>query len=612
METVTTRDTRFSERTEYLKKELLLATKRSNRLSNIRGLFFLSALICIGLWAFERSSYWLLILGGILFCGFVAFVIIHAKVNQAVIHAQTLLDVHNRYKSREIHDFSNLPDDGNAFNAAHDDFSADLDLFGKDSLFQLICVAHTSFGRSALASLLTLAERDDITRDDILKRQKAIEELSSHRDVVENMEASTVIRTGKRGSPKALLQYLDADDETISPIPFSFIVISIVNCVLFWGSLFFVILSPYHYFVIPVIFFLLSLALVASRYTKNRLSFTMMERIFPELRSYSMIFRDIEVMKVESELLKEIQLRMGVHLEASENITASQKLTKLYRIGLFIQARCQPLLFLILNVIMPYDALCIRGLEKWRKNEGKSISDCLLAVGDWEALMSLSTLSHIYPEDKYPNILPDDAGPSFVASQIGHPLIPVAKQVRNDFSLNSGSAIITGSNMSGKTTLLRTVGINACLAYAGAICTAKTVSLSFMRIGSSMRIADQLSEGISTFYAELLKISRIVKMAEEKKNMLYLIDEIFRGTNSRDRTDGAYLVLEHLHASHIIGLMSTHDYELCSLAEKSKQDISYYSFTETYDDGLKFDYVLNEGVSTSSNARYLMKMLGID
>ena len=148
--------------------------------------------------------------------------------------------------------------------------------------------------------------------------------------------------------------------------------------------------------------------------------------------------------------------------------------------------------------------------------------------------------------------------------------------MRNDFELDKGCAMITGSNMSGKTTLLRTVGINAVLAYAGSVSPATSLKLSLMNIGASMRIEDNLGEGVSTFYAELVKIERIVKIAESGRPLLFLIDEIFRGTNSKDRTDGAWIVLKKLHKPSIIGLMSTHDYELCKMNTNGEVDDIYF------------------------------------
>ncbi|HBZ77277.1 MAG TPA: hypothetical protein DEO39_01055, partial [Clostridiales bacterium] len=291
--------------------------------------------------------------------------------------------------------------------------------------------------------------------------------------------------------------------------------------------------------------------------------------------------------------------------------SASNQLYALYKICLFIQARMQPLLYFVLNIVAPFDEILLSLLERWRRRSGKSIPDKLMAIGEWEALMSLATMQTIYPDGAFAEI-EDTHTPFFEAKGIGHPLISEETLVRNDFSLEKGCAMITGSNMSGKTTLLRTVGINTVLAFSGTVCPASSLKLSLMNIGASMRIEDNLGEGVSTFYAELVKIERIVKIADSGRPLLFLIDEIFRGTNSKDRTDGAWTVLKKLHKPSIIGMMSTHDYELCKMNGNGEVDLVYYHFSEYYDDdGLHFDYLLKNGMSTETNAKYLMKLVGI-
>ena len=166
--------------------------------------------------------------------------------------------------------------------------------------------------------------------------------------------------------------------------------------------------------------------------------------------------------------------------------------------------------------------------------------------------------------------------------------------------------------MSGKTTLIRTVGVCSVLAYTGGMVPAADVKLGRMRIMSSMRIVDSLEENMSTFKAELLRISGIVNAAGENRPLLFLIDEIFRGTNSDDRTEGALTVLRKLSASYICGLMTTHDYAMIDKTKVDFNNIRYYHFSETYTDtGITFDYRLKEGISRQSNAKYLMKLVGI-
>jgi DNA mismatch repair ATPase MutS len=176
---------------------------------------------------------------------------------------------------------------------------------------------------------------------------------------------------------------------------------------------------------------------------------------------------------------------------------------------------------------------------------------------------------------------------------IGHPLIREEECVRNDFVLEKGACVITGSNMSGKTTLLRTVGINLVLAYAGAPVFAERLECGLMDVFTSMRVHDDLGSGISTFYAELLRVKKIIDHSHQEIPMIFLIDEIFIGTNSPDRITGARSVLKNLNRKWIIGLISTHDFELCELEQENRMKIKNYHFTEKYaGNEIKFDYKL--------------------
>lgn len=223
----------------------------------------------------------------------------------------------------------------------------------------------------------------------------------------------------------------------------------------------------------------------------------------------------------------------------------------------------------------------------------------------------MAVIGQMYPEWAFPVF--SGKGLKFAAEGLGHPLIPKDVCVRNDFEINNGACVITGSNMSGKTTLLRTVGINLVLAYSGAPVFAHKLECSVMDIFTSMRVHDDLNRGISTFYAELLRIKMIIDYSHKEQPLIYLIDEIFMGTNSLDRIAGARSVLKNLSKSWIIGLISTHDFELCDLEHESSVKIKNYHFTEKYiNNEIKFDYKLRPGRSKTTNAKYLMKMVGIE
>ena len=610
------RDAFFFEREDVLIEKLRLNSILSNRISNLRLILFVAAVIsAIGTASFALPSQAYL-LSAVLFVGFCIAALYHAGVKRDVLYFTTLLSIHHEYKARLIHNFDELPDNGADFINYQHDFSGDLDLFGPKSLFHLMSVAKTWFGRRTFADYLCAAEKADLTGAEIIRRQQAVREMSSNLPLVQEIQALARMSSRSSEDPRRLIDYTGGVDEGEPAVRKGWILLSasnsaalLISALLVWGGGVIPVL-------VPAFFLVVQLVLIAVKYQRFKTILASVDDYQEQLSSYGGLFAAVENAKVDADLLRQAQQTL-VPQETKVATSASTCVRRLHRILLFIQARSQPLLFFILNVLFQYDVYCVYALERWKRNQGFRLESYLHALAEWEGIMSLSTLTHVYPEGVYPDFKDSSEEPAsnafYFAEGMGHPLIPEKDKVRNLFSLPSGIALITGSNMSGKTTLLRTVGINAVLAYAGTICDASAMRLGIMRIGSSMRITDDLGEGVSTFYAELLRIEKIISKSREGGALLFLIDEIFRGTNSRDRTDGAKIVLENLARPFIIGLMSTHDYELCSEDNRKGLPIITYHFSEYYDeDGIHFNYKLTDGVSTSTNARFLMRLIGIE
>ncbi len=603
------RDQVLEERRIALEEEWKRIEEKAGGLANYRGICFVGALVLFVLF-FVKKQFVFLIPACVVFLGFIILVAIHGRIKAKAQRIAVLKEIHEANMARTLHDFSKLPDDGSDLQIKKHAFSGDLDIFGPKSLFHLINIAHTAYGRRQLQKWLLLADSQSISREDILSRQEAVKELSSRLSLVEELEASTRMNVKKKGSPQALLAFIAAP---VTGMKKGFLVLRISLAVLFYLSLIAGMVMGGYYLIFPSAILIFQMGMMALCYKTHAVTFDLVEKFYPELRAYSNIFTGLENVEVKASYLQGLRDQLyGKSEENCTNRSASNQLSSLYMICLLIQARMQPLLYFVLNVAMPFDEICLHLLEKWRKESGKEIPEKLQAIGEWEALMSLSLMGMIFPDGCMPEILEKDL-PFFEAEEMGHPLIEEKRVVRNNFKLDRGCAMITGSNMSGKTTLLRTVGINTILAYTGAVCPAKALSLSIMRVAASMRIEDNLGEGVSTFYAELVKIERIVRASESGTPLLFLIDEIFRGTNSKDRTDGAWIVLKKLHSPKIIGMMSTHDYELCKMDTNGEVDLVFYHFSEYFDDdGLHFDYKLKAGMSSETNAKYLMKLVGIE
>ncbi len=248
-------------------------------------------------------------------------------------------------------------------------------------------------------------------------------------------------------------------------------------------------------------------------------------------------------------------------------------------------------------------------LDEWKRKYADISEQWFLALGDLESLMSFANLARVCNNITLPIVLSKNK--AIQANKMGQPLLTNDNRINNDIAFNNSIFIISGSNMSGKTTFMRTVGINLVLAQCGSFVCAEQMSFSPMKIMTSMRIADDLNEGISTFYAELNRIKGIIELASKQSDMLFLIDEIFRGTNSVDRLSGAKAVISKLNDSGVVGIITTHDLELCELTSQFMR-IKNFSFSEYYQDKkIHFDYKIKMGKSCTTNAKYLMELVGI-
>ena len=261
-------------------------------------------------------------------------------------------------------------------------------------------------------------------------------------------------------------------------------------------------------------------------------------------------------------------------------------------------------------------------IEAWRRTYGGHVSDWLAAAGELEALLSLGAYCYEHPDDPFPDIVVEPDAPrggrpraTFDGTSLGHPLLPAARMVRNDVQLSGDIRllVVSGSNMSGKSTLLRTVGINAVLALSGAPVRAASLRLSPLAVGATLRIQDSLQEGRSRFYAEITRIRMLAETASGPQPLLFLLDELFHGTNSHDRLVGARGVLQSLLERGAIGLVTTHDLALTDIARELAPAVVNTHFDDWFDGGeIRFDYRMKPGPVTRSNALALMRAVGLD
>ncbi len=538
----------------------------------------------------------------LLFYGlFMSLVIYHKAIKSKLQFAMDMIEINNRYLQRISGEWISFEDTGNEFCDKGHRYSQDLDIVGKESLFQLINITNTWKGRHALAKSLLEPNYEE---NEIIFRQEAVEELFNNLDLCEAMEYTGKSKGEKLNNPEKLLSYVE-DDQVMIKAKIIKTLLYIMPMVTIPISLGIFIFNISNLKWLVTVFLIIQLGIWALSVLKVNRVLESVSYFREALEEYINILNLIEKQEFTSEKL--ISIQEGLFKGKESSLEVIKKLSKLA--GKIDIKKNNGFLYFALNILLLWDYQCVFSLEAWKKKYGSKIEPWLCDIGEIEELMSLAVLKHVNETTCFPRVNSNEL--KIVAKDLGHPLISRDVRVTNDVDMKNNIFIITGSNMSGKTTFLRTIGINLVLAYIGAPVFSDDMECSLLKIYTSMRITDDLKNGISTFYGELIRIKDIIDGAKIDKKMIFLIDEIFRGTNSKDRITGADTVIRNLSKAGVVGALTTHDLELCSIAED--KGVKNYHFSEYYKDNkIYFDYKIREGKSTTTNAKYLMKIVGID
>jgi DNA mismatch repair ATPase MutS len=575
--------------------------KEVNLISNLRFItFFLGLGIIIYFHLIERY-----LLSAIVVAGFILlFLVLVFKHQQAMDdkdYLSVLLKINEDSLERLKGQWHTFPDTGEEFLDENHHYAQDLDIFGQGSLFQWINTAATFTGREKLRKVLSEPCQNV---GEIKKRQEAVEELARKLNWRQEFTAEGLLAKNELHDPGALLTWAGAGNKLFLS-RWKIILVRLLPVATILLILIAFISSEISYFLPVAAVGMQILLLVLGARERGKL-FDIANTYKNNLRAYSRMIKLWEKERFKSTYLKELQGR----LINQDKQTASVQLHQLEKIVGAISHRHHQL-YLIINILLLWDYQCLIALEGWKEKSGDSLGKWIEAIGEVEVLASLAVIRYDHPDWAMPTI---SGEPLVLAAEgMGHPLL-TGDGISNDMRFVPPVRIllITGSNMSGKSTLLRTAGINLVLAYAGAPVCARKFTCSLMDIYTCMRVSDNLEKNISSFYAELLRIRMIVRAAEEGREIFFLLDEIFKGTNSTDRHTGAKVLINKLSEQKVLGLVSTHDLELGALEEENNK-IKNFHFREYYEgDQLHFDYQLRPGLSTTRNAIYLMKMAGIE
>ncbi len=584
----------YAVRLESRKREASSFEPKDRLFANTR--LAIGAVWLVALWLTYRSG----LPGASLLIGsiglFALFVFLHGRVIRRRERCERAAAFYQRGIARLDHAWAGTGQNGERFRDEAHLFSDDLDLFGKGSLFELLCSARTRTGEATLARwLLTPAAVPDAR-----SRQTAVAELRGRLDLRE--ELAILGESAKAGIDSDGLAEWSRATPVIGTrgVFAAAAVISVIVLGTFIGWIWLGLGAvPFIAACALRVVFTLALGRRFSTIASN------IEGRGRDLTLLSALLERLERERFESPRLAELRTALE-----TGGLAASHRIARLGSLISILDARTNQFFAIAYHALLVGEMTAC-AVERWRIDHGPSVAKWVAALGEIETLSALAGYAYEHPEDPFPEFV--EGPPRFEGDQLGHPLLPPSRCVRNDVKLGDVRVmVVSGSNMSGKSTLLRTVGVNIVLAFAGApVCGAK-LRLSPLALGASIRRTDSLHEGTSRFYAEITRLQQLMKLGETTA-LCYLVDEILSGTNSHDRAIGAEGVIRGFVKRNAIGLVTTHDLSLAKVADALAPQGVNVHFADHVENGrISFDYKLRAGVVTKSNALELMRAVGLD
>ncbi len=539
---------------------------------------------------------------------FVPLVAVHARIIGRRRRAERVAKFHEKGIARVDGQWAGQGSTGDRFLTEDHPYAADLDLFGTGSLFERLCAARTAGGEAVLAAWLL----HPASPTEVASRHEALGDLRDRLDFREDLALlGDDVRTDVRADSLA--------EWGLSPHRRVPTVVRLAVGLLGLVTLFAVVgllvgmVNPWL-----AAGLLAAEAAVAYGFAGqvNRAVDGVEDRS-TELKTLAALLARIERERFQSPALRDLWSRLGV--ADGGKAPASARIGRLAGLVQWLEAR-HNIYFALFTSVLLWRTQFAFAVAAWREREGASIPLWLDVTAQFEAYASLAGYAFENPADILPEVVADPAGPTLAGDEIGHPLLPVGTCVRNSLRLGAADPTgvhvlaISGSNMSGKSTFLRTVGINAVLAQAGAPVRATRFRLGPLAIAGTLRVHDSLQDGRSRFYAEILRLKRLMDMATEQPPLFFLIDEVLHGTNSADRLEGAGAVIRALIERGAIGLFTTHDLALAEVAGRIGSSVRNVHFADhvAADGRLAFDYQMRPGVVEHSNALALMRAVGLE
>jgi hypothetical protein len=570
--------------------------------------FLIGCALLATAWRGGALSQWLAGLGAVLLAAFAVLVYVHSRIDAREQWFDALARLNEEAAARVARDWQHLPAAEVAQAAPSHPYADDLGVFGRASVFQLLAWAGSRTGRETLRQWLLAPASAGTVRE----RQAAVRELAPLETFREEFAA-----VGRLVEPLAQdLETFFAWAETPGwMLPTRWLVpvttaLRAASLLLLALHMFGVIDRPL--WIYPVI---AGLALYAVYGKRVHATFSRVFSRQPLFQQHAEMFRRLSALSVASPRLVALQRRL-----ASSGLTAAAEMDRLDRLKRFADLRFQALFHFPINALTLWDLLLTERVERWQRRAGVHVREWFEILGEVDSLCALASLAHDNPSWAFPEI--DENATRIAARDVGHPLLPAGVRVGNDVEAGPPGTVllVTGSNMSGKSTLLRSIGVNVVLAQAGAPVCASSFTMPPLVTWSSMRVQDSLEEGVSYFMAALRRLKLVVDAARRSPagspRLLYLLDEVLQGTNTAERQVAVRHILGHLLSLPVIGVVTTHDLELAASPELARTCVAVH-FTEGVESDaagarLSFDYRLRPGIASSRNALKLLHLVGLD
>ena len=551
----------------------------------------------------------------------------HRKVQESITRTLLLIDIKRIQLARirldwegipliEGHDDSSSETNGRSSPTASHPFRHDLDITGDRSLQRLLDSAVTREGGERLSSWLLNTNPDQSI---IEHRQRLVDELKSHSIFRDKLQLLSAVASkdadwqkkrkggwAQQWNSRILVDWIERGANAPSLLP-TIVLLSILAA-LYLGLLVLALLE-----VIPHVWpiaFLIYASVMIFKQPRIATAWSELQELERALSRFTAVFQYLERRGYRT--TPGLERICAPFLDKKRRPSAEMR--KLEGLAAALGLRTNALLWLLAHALVPWDFIFTHRLELVRKELAHLLPRWLDAWYELEALNSLANFAYLNPDYVFPRIL-DQESQDFTADSLGHPLLKRENKVCNDFQLDQAQkvVILTGSNMAGKSTFLRTVGVNLCLAYAGAPVNASRMQTSLFRIFTCIKVSDSVQDGLSYFYAEVKRLQALLAATElaDPRAVLFLIDEIFRGTNSRERLIGSRSYIRALTERNALGLVATHDLELVKLADEIKGVANFHFREEVHEGKMVFDYKLRPGPCPTTNALHIMRLEGL-